>query len=64
MTRTVLLDCPISAEIRTVHSLSDLRKQKMANSARALNNKQTTPDSSIYLGGDVNAGLRANRFVK
>ena len=36
----------------------------MKNSARALNDKQTTPDSSVYLGGDLNAALRANRFVK
>ena len=30
-----------------------------------LNDKQTTPDSSVYLWGDViTAGLRATRFVK
>ena len=40
------------------------QRQKMTNSARALNDKQTTPDSSVYLGGDLNAALRANRFVK
>ena len=32
---------------------------------RGLNDKQTTPDSSVYLRGDViKAGLRATRFVK
>ena len=30
-----------------------------------LNDKKTTPDSSVYLWGDViTAGLRATRFVK
>ena len=27
--------------------------EKMTNSLRGLNDKQTTPDSSVYLGGDV-----------
>ena len=32
---------------------------------RGLNDKQTMPDSSVYLRGDViKAGLRATRFVK
>ena len=32
---------------------------------RGLNDKQTTPDSSVYLRGDViKAGLRAARFLK
>ena len=32
---------------------------------RGLNDKQTTPDSSVYLRGDViKAALRATRFVK
>ena len=50
----------------TIILLKKLQNYKGKNDiVRGLNDKQTTPDSSVYLWGDViTAGLRATRFVK
>ena len=55
--------CNLSCKIILLKKLQNYKGKN--DIVRGLNDKQTTPDSSVYLRGDViKAGLRATRFVK